>query len=72
MMPPGGGSGDSNGDSSSVSIEDKSSSAAANMKGNPGNSNTTLKYVSLITLTGQNAVLGISMRYARTRPGRGK
>eukprot|EP00088_Acartia_fossae_P027236 TRINITY_DN2797_c2_g1_i6.p1 TRINITY_DN2797_c2_g1~~TRINITY_DN2797_c2_g1_i6.p1 ORF type:complete len:337 (-),score=51.79 TRINITY_DN2797_c2_g1_i6:369-1379(-) len=29
----------------------------------------TLKYLSLITLTGQNALLGLSMRYARTRPG---
>jgi len=29
----------------------------------------TLKYLSLVTLTGQNAVLGLSMRYARTRPG---
>ncbi|XP_055373865.1 UDP-N-acetylglucosamine transporter [Condylostylus longicornis] len=29
----------------------------------------TLKYVSLVTLTLQNAVLGLSMRYARTRPG---
>ncbi|XP_065357093.1 UDP-N-acetylglucosamine transporter [Calliphora vicina] len=28
-----------------------------------------LKYISLITLTLQNAVLGLSMRYARTRPG---
>ena len=27
------------------------------------------KYISLVTLTGQNAVLGLSMRYARTRPG---
>ena len=27
------------------------------------------KYVSLVTLTGQNAMLGLSMRYARTRPG---
>lgn len=27
----------------------------------------TLKYVSLITLTLQNAVLGLSMRYGRTR-----
>jgi len=27
------------------------------------------KYLSLVTLTGQNAVLGLSMRYARTRPG---
>jgi len=26
-------------------------------------------YLSLITLTGQNAILGLSMRYARTRPG---
>ena len=34
---------------------------------------TTIDYYlicfSLITLTGQNAVLGLSMRYARTRPG---
>ncbi|KAL5288024.1 SLC35A2 family protein [Megaselia abdita] len=29
----------------------------------------TLKYVSLITLTLQNAVLGLSMRYSRTREG---
>ena len=29
----------------------------------------TLKYISLVTLTGQNALLGLSMRYARTRPG---
>ncbi|EDV34957.2 uncharacterized protein Dana_GF22488 [Drosophila ananassae] len=29
----------------------------------------TLKYVSLLTLTLQNAILGLSMRYARTRPG---
>ncbi|XP_020716826.1 UDP-N-acetylglucosamine transporter isoform X2 [Ceratitis capitata] len=29
----------------------------------------TLKYISLITLTLQNAILGLSMRYARTRPG---
>lgn len=28
-----------------------------------------LKYVSLVTLTAQNAMLGLSMRYARTRPG---
>jgi len=31
--------------------------------------NQHLKYISLVTLTGQNAVLGLSMRYARTRPG---
>lgn len=29
----------------------------------------TLKYVSLLTLTVQNALLGLSMRYGRTRPG---
>nr|XP_022904230.1 UDP-galactose translocator [Onthophagus taurus] len=29
----------------------------------------TLKYVSLVTLTVQNALLGLSMRYARTRDG---
>ncbi|GAB0099405.1 UDP-N-acetylglucosamine transporter [Sergentomyia squamirostris] len=33
-----------------------------------GNENT-LKYVSLITLTLQNAILGLSMRYSRTRDG---
>ncbi|XP_074100608.1 UDP-galactose transporter [Cotesia typhae] len=33
------------------------------------NSNQTLKYVSLITLTLQNALVGLSMRYARIRPG---
>ena len=27
------------------------------------------KHISLVTLTGQNAMLGLSMRYARTRPG---
>lgn len=31
--------------------------------------NSFLKYVSLITLTLQNAILGLSMRYARTREG---
>ena len=31
--------------------------------------NCNPKYISLVTLTGQNAVLGLSMRYARTRPG---
>lgn len=29
----------------------------------------TLKYVSLITLTLQNAMVGLSMRYSRTRTG---
>ena len=29
----------------------------------------SLLHSSLVTLTGQNAVLGLSMRYARTRPG---
>ena len=28
-----------------------------------------MKYISLVTLTLQNAALGLSMRYARTRPG---
>ena len=28
-----------------------------------------LKYISLITLTAQNAILGLSMRYSRTREG---
>lgn len=31
--------------------------------------NVKLKYLSLITLTAQNAILGLSMRYSRTRPG---
>nr|ACO14803.1 UDP-galactose translocator [Caligus clemensi] len=31
--------------------------------------NANLKYVSLVTLTGQNALLGLSMRYGRTRSG---
>jgi len=31
--------------------------------------NQRLKYISLLTLTVQNAMLGLSMRYARTRPG---
>ncbi|KAE8744683.1 hypothetical protein FOCC_FOCC008686 [Frankliniella occidentalis] len=39
------------------------------MKPHPGQSPSMLKYVSLVTLTLQNAVLGLSMRYARTRPG---
>jgi hypothetical protein len=38
------------------------------MKDN-GASKVNLKYLSLVTLTGQNAILGLSMRYARTRPG---
>lgn len=33
----------------------------------PKANKNTLKYVSLITLTLQNAILGLSMRYARTR-----
>ena len=37
------------------------------MKENP--TNTRLKYLSLVTLTAQNAILGLSMRYSRTRPG---
>ena len=28
-----------------------------------------LKYISLITLTAQNAILGLSMRYSQTREG---
>jgi len=31
--------------------------------------NQNLKYMSLVTLTAQNALLGLSMRYARTRDG---
>nr|CAG4638574.1 EOG090X098P [Cyclestheria hislopi] len=33
------------------------------------NNDHRLKYISLVTLTLQNAALGLSMRYARTRPG---
>lgn len=29
----------------------------------------TLKYISLVTLTLQNALVGLSMRYSRTRAG---
>lgn len=32
-------------------------------------SDRNLKYISLITLTAQNAILGLSMRYSRTREG---
>ncbi|KAJ1520269.1 hypothetical protein ONE63_004473 [Megalurothrips usitatus] len=39
------------------------------MKSHPVQPNPMLKYVSLVTLTLQNAILGLSMRYARTRPG---
>ncbi|CAD7091768.1 unnamed protein product [Hermetia illucens] len=35
----------------------------------PKNSSHNLKYISLITLTLQNAILGLSMRYSRTRAG---
>lgn len=35
----------------------------------PKSTNNNLKYLSLVTLTLQNAILGLSMRYARTRPG---
>uniref|UniRef100_A0A182IZ71 UDP-N-acetylglucosamine transporter n=1 Tax=Anopheles atroparvus TaxID=41427 RepID=A0A182IZ71_ANOAO len=38
------------------------------MKVSTSHSNN-LKYLSLVTLTLQNAILGLSMRYARTRPG---
>ncbi|XP_050296549.1 UDP-N-acetylglucosamine transporter [Anthonomus grandis grandis] len=34
-----------------------------------GEVNKTLKYVSLLTLTLQNAIVGLSMRYSRTRDG---
>nr|CAG4651972.1 EOG090X098P [Triops cancriformis] len=43
------------------------SSAAAKAGGNVAGS--SMKYVSLVTLTLQNALLGLSMRYARTRTG---
>ncbi|XP_063236408.1 UDP-galactose translocator [Bacillus rossius redtenbacheri] len=39
------------------------------MAGGATSQKNALKYVSLVTLTLQNAVLGLSMRYARTRPG---
>ncbi|KAF5294636.1 hypothetical protein FQA39_LY02768 [Lamprigera yunnana] len=39
------------------------------MKRTSLNGAQTLKYVSLVTLTVQNALLGLSMRYARTRHG---
>ncbi len=46
---------------------------AANMKSVQGGVSAEtarrLKYISLITLTGQNAILGLSMRYSRTRDG---
>lgn len=35
----------------------------------PGMKAENLKYVSLVTLTVQNALLGLSMRYSRTRTG---
>lgn len=46
-----------NGDNPPAMADDKSTTANKN----------TLKYVSLITLTLQNAILGLSMRYGRTR-----
>lgn len=42
--------------------------AKTNLISRTANANT-LKYISLLTLTLQNAILGLSMRYARTRPG---
>ena len=48
------------------------SSAAVTSADKPPSSGMTerqLKYLGLITLTGQNAILGLSMRYSRTRPG---
>lgn len=39
------------------------------MKMAPKTTSNNLKYLSLVTLTLQNAILGLSMRYARTRPG---
>lgn len=33
------------------------------------NQGSALKYISLVTLTLQNALLGLSMRYSRTREG---
>lgn len=39
------------------------------MGGEPGKSTKNMKYVSLVVLTVQNALLGLSMRYARTKSG---
>ncbi|XP_057660861.1 UDP-N-acetylglucosamine transporter isoform X3 [Diorhabda carinulata] len=52
--------------SSAASTEKSSDSIKMQKK---SETNSTLKYISLITLTLQNAVLGLSMRYARTREG---
>ena len=46
----------------------------SNTKENGGGSGSSsnirrLKYISLLTLTFQNAILGLSMRYSRTRSG---
>jgi len=46
---------------------DKSMTSDTKMKND--STNQRLKYISLVTLTVQNAMLGLSMRYARTRPG---
>jgi len=55
-------------------IEKTQSSKAEEMSSNSGSTMSPetarkLKYLSLLTLTAQNAVLGLSMRYSRTRPG---
>ncbi len=47
----------------------KPPASAAAMSSSSGLSDRQLKYISLITLTGQNAILGLSMRYSRTREG---
>ncbi|KAG5897203.1 hypothetical protein JTB14_022556 [Gonioctena quinquepunctata] len=49
-------------------VGNKISIPTATMQKKEGNSNK-LKYISLVTLTLQNAILGLSMRYARTREG---
>ena len=50
------------------------SNKSEEMSSNPGSTMSPetarkLKYLSLLTLTAQNAILGLSMRYSRTRPG---
>ena len=55
-------------------LEKVQSNKTEEMSSNPGSTMSPetarkLKYLSLLTLTAQNAILGLSMRYSRTRPG---
>ena len=55
-------------------LEKIQSNKSEEMSSNPGSTMSPetarkLKYLSLLTLTAQNAILGLSMRYSRTRPG---